>query len=404
MHKKDCKIIFVLFVASLFVRLLVLWMYPNAHLGSNAIEAYIGGAKKIITGTGFSDPSYPVFTPPLYATLIAAIFHAFGETLLPIKILQCILDSIIVVMILFIAGKIFGPKTANLSGILLAVYPFIIFPATYIGSETLFTFFLSFFILLSLYAIEYEVWYYYVAAGIILGLATLTRGTTQFYPIFFLLCLIIMGKFRRSMLLNFVTFCLSFILVIIPWTIRNYVVLNAFIPVALTGSVLLQGSSEEFLTISGKNNEYPKYFELLKSRGIERPRNGNPVEMNKFLTNAGLERYKIRFENNPFSIVSFTIKKFFRMWYATESGRNHVRILAINMPFYLLSIIGIVMALLTKKDKSFVILGVLIYFILIHLITLPLFRYIVPVVPYIIIFAAFAVTSLWERYQNAGLR
>ena len=40
MHKKDRKIIFVLFDASLFVRLLVLWMYPNAHLGSNAKEGF----------------------------------------------------------------------------------------------------------------------------------------------------------------------------------------------------------------------------------------------------------------------------------------------------------------------------------------------------------------------------
>ncbi len=394
------KVIIILFLVSLLIRLIVLWMLPAAHLGTNAVETYLGGAYKIINGTGFSDSSYPVFTPPLYAILIAASFSLFGESLIPIKIAQCFVDSLTVVMVFLIAKRMFGIKTALLSGAILTIYPFTIFTNIYIGTETLFTFLLSIVVLCSLYAIEYDKWRYYWAAGAVLGIATLTRGTTQFYPLFFFLTLFAMGKVSRLILLKSLAFCLAFALVILPWTLRNYVVLKTFIPVATTGSVFLQGSSEKFLTIEGKWKEEPEYLKLLESRGLKRPPEGKAYEMDQFLFRAGIETYKIRFENEPLSIVPFMIKKFLRLWYATESGANHGKILAINLLIYLWAICGIWLALRSKETTHFIILGLIIYFVLLHWISLPLFRYMVPVMPYIIAYAAFAVNVSWEKISK----
>src|SRR5262249_55010944 len=155
--------------------------------------------------------------------------------------------------------------------------------ATYIGSETFFTLLVSAFVLISIYAIESGQLRLYVSAGVTLGLATLMRGTTQYYPIVFVLLVLSLKKIDRSILTKCVAFCLAFALVILPWSVRNYIVLGDIIPVATAGSVLLQGSSEKFLTIAGKVSEYPAYFEVLKSRGIEAPTKATPGQADRFL-------------------------------------------------------------------------------------------------------------------------
>lgn len=61
----------LLFSASVFVRLFVFLIVPEPHLSTNASIAYLGGAHMLHDGNGFGDPTFPVFTPPLYAILIA---------------------------------------------------------------------------------------------------------------------------------------------------------------------------------------------------------------------------------------------------------------------------------------------------------------------------------------------
>ncbi len=389
-----------LFLIALAVRLIAVWAFPETHLGTNALIAYLGGAQMLVEGRGFADPSFPVFTPPLYAMFIAASTYIFGVGELPVRILQALADSLTVVLTFLIADRIFERPTAFLSSVLLILYPFSIYPVTYIGPETLFTFLLSLSLLLAIYAVTYQRANYYVEAGLLLGLATLMRGTTQFYPFFWLILLLAFHTVTRNMIRGYVAFCLCFALVIVPWTIRNYVVLREFVPVATTGSVFLQGSSEKFFTISGKRSEFPGYFEELKSRGLTQSASGTSVENDRFLWRAGLENYRIRFEQAPLSFVPFMLTKFSHLWYATESGKNQVKILTANMPIYLLSLVGIVVAIRSRNTLSCHLLGIVLYFVLLHWISLPLFRYMVPVMPYLIIYAAFGIVVLWEYLRG----
>ena len=394
------RIILGFFVLSLCIRLLALWLLPEPHLSTNAEIAYLGGAHLIVEGEGFRDPSYPVFTPPLYAIFIAVSLYLFDDDQIPVKIGQAFADSLTVVILYLITKHIFGPKTAFLSSVVLSIYPFSIYPLTYKGTETLFTFFLSIVVLLSIYAIKYDNFRYYFGAGIVLGLATLTRGTTQFYPFFFLFILLLLKKGSKLIMLRYVAFSLSFVLVILPWTLRNFLVLEDFIPVATGGSVFLQGSTERFFTVSGKTKELPKYFEFLKTKGIEvPPKESKDSEKDRFLFRAGLENYKMRVQNNPLSVVPFMVKKFFRLWYATESGRNHGIILAINMLIYPFALGGIILAWVRRKELALLLLGLILYFVILHWVSLPLFRYMVPVMPYVIAFGSFAIIGLVERLR-----
>lgn len=398
------KIMTIFFLSSLILRGLALWLSPVEHLSSNAVITYLGGAKMILNGKGLMDYSYPVFTPPLYAILIAFGSWVFGHDQLPIKVLQIVADSATTCVVMLIGREILGFRTALISGGLLVVYPFSIYASLYIGSETLFTLFLSCSILFFLWATSSSRLTWYLLAGCTLGIATLIRGTTQFFPLLAPVLLVLLDRtMSKRVIVGYLGFCFCFALIIAPWTIRNYLVLKEIVPVATASSVFLQGSHEDFLTIDGKTPGIPKYFLELENRGISRPPPGaGPVLKDRYLFRAGIEKYKIRAETDPLSFLPFMLMKFARMWYATESGRNHAIILFANLPLYILAIVGIISLFWQRRPPQsiWILLFVIAYFVILHWVSLPLFRYVLPIMPYVILLASIGILVCFERLKK----
>lgn len=395
-ERSALRITFCLFLVSLFLRSLALWLLPETHLSDNAITAYLGAADLIRNGEGFLDTSYPVFAPPLYAVIIAFIQTMFGNDQILIKIAQIIADSATSVTIFFIMREILNARVGLLSGSIYTIYPYAIYASTYIGSEAFFTFFLSVFVWFFTLSIKYQKLPFWVFAGFALGVTTMTRGTTQFLPLFMGLLLLRSkeGRLLRD-LGNYLLFCFCFALVISPWTIRNYVVLHEFVPVATGASVFLQGSAERFLTIEGKKKEWPQWFDQIKTKGIIRPHPGaSPVQWDRFQWRAGFESYRYQIENDPWSLVRFLGTKFARLWYATESGKNHTLIFASNVGIYLLAVLGLLILQVRKDPLTWILTFVVGYIVLLHWVSLPSFRYMVPAMPYIIGWAAVATLTI----------
>jgi hypothetical protein len=115
------------------------------------------------------------------------------------------------------------------------------------------------------------------------------------------------------------------------------------------------------------------------------------VEADRYALVAGLENYRLRLLTDPVSFVPFGASKFLHLWYATESGANHGIILAVNLPLYCAFVVGVVLAVKQGHRYAFLLLGLLGYFIVLHLAMVPLFRYMLPVMPYVIAFASFAL-------------
>ena len=167
------------------LRLTAFLILPAPDLDTSATEAYWGGANRLLHGVGFSDTSYPVFAPPLYAIFISLCLTLFGDSQVPVKIVQACVDAAMTIILYLIGREVFDARTGLLSAGIWAVYPFPIYLALTIASEPLFTLLLGIFVLLTIYAICSQRSRYYCAAGILLGLATLTRATTQFLPLMF---------------------------------------------------------------------------------------------------------------------------------------------------------------------------------------------------------------------------
>ena len=391
LHK---KLIAFLFVFSLLVKLLILAIIPAPELDESA-QIYLRAAHVLMDGKGLSEPSFPVYNPPLYPVFIATCLSLFGDDQVSVKIVQIFVDSLTMVLIYIVMREIFDVETALLSAGIFTLYPFSTYLAISIASEPLFTFFLAGFVLSSVYAIRYTKWWYYCVAGALLGLATLTRSTTQFVPLMLPVMLILLGKRGRDSIFCYAALCLSFVLVILPWTVRNYVVLDDFIPVGTSGGiVVLMGSSEKFLIIDGKSEMYQVYIP---------PAGGKPSQIDKFYTRAGIERHVVHLQTDPLDFVRFMAEKLARLWYATESGKNHSLILLSQLPIYVFAVIGMIFAWIKGKTAAWIPLCIVAYFIALHWLSLPLFRYMVPIMPYAIGLAAFAVVTVkneWLRSEK----
>lgn len=383
------KLIACIFVSSLLVKSLLLAIIPAPELDDSA-QINLRAAHLLMDGKGFSDPSFPVYNPPLYPIFIATCLSVFGDNQASVKIVQIFVDSLTIIMIYLIMKEIFNGATALLSAGTFSLYPFSTYLTISIASEPFFTFLLAGFVLSGVYAVRSIKWGHCCVAGILLGLATLTRGATQFVPLMLAVILILWGKRGRASILCYGALCLSFVLVILPWTVRNYLVLDDFIPVATSGGiVLLMGSSEEFLIIEGKPTMLRRYVP---------PEGGKPSQNDRFYTRAGLEIHMAHLQTDPLGFMTFMVKKFGRMWYATESGKNHSLILLSQLPLYLLAMIGIVFAWMKGKTSAWIPLCLIAYFIALHWLSLPLFRYMIPIMPYIIGLAAFAIVTVKNEW------
>lgn len=391
-ESKAHNIALLLFGVALIVRLTALVVLPEAHVSSNARESILGGAALIQDGQFINNPDYPMLVPPLTAIFTAAIQSLFGEGLLPIKLAQIVLDACMVVFVFHIGRLIFGHITALLGAGLLTVYPFAVFVPLFIGTEALFCFFLALFMLTLTKGLRNDVLSLFFVSGLALGLATLTRGTTLFLPFFLIGFFIWYYRNQTSpkVAVKTTLFMLGFILILSPWVARNYATLDAFIPSSTSSGPLLHGSSEEFWLISDREKELPKYYSYLRNeKGIIPPTNPTWVEKDRYYRRAAIEKYKDRWDSDPASFIPFLAKKFVRLWYGTESGENVAIVIAINIPIYILGLVGLWYLANARNRLGTLLILLLAYFVAIHVAVFAYFRYVIPIMPYVVLLAAY---------------
>lgn len=387
-----------IFALALISRLVAFEVLQEPHMAYNAIFAYVKGAEILVEGQGFSDPSFPVYTPPLYSILIAVLTILFNDGILATKLLQIGVDSFTAALMCLLFKNVFDDPTGVVAGIMWALYPFTIYSTLYIGTEAFFTFFIALFVVLLVQGIQTDKLYFYCVAGVVLGLATLVRGTTQFIPLMLPFILITFKKARVHWLRNYLLSLICFVIVILPWGVRNYFVLHEIIPVGANSTVILYGTYEPLLTIDTRQAELTRIFAEAKAKGIIPPgEERGPAERDGFLAKVAIENYRERLRSDPFGLAVFMVQKFCRLWYSTESGNNHGVTLAVNAGIYAFAIIGAFVVWKKKNGMALMLLGLVAYFVIIHWLTLPLFRYMLPVMPYVIAFAASGLLFVMER-------
>ncbi|WP_353572303.1 glycosyltransferase family 39 protein [Candidatus Albibeggiatoa sp. nov. BB20] len=137
---------------------------------------------------------------------------------------QAILSALVIIFAYIIFAEL-GYMWALFISLLVAFSPHLISATTFLLTETLFCFFLiTFLAVCSRLKINSYQWWLFFVAGLLLGLATLTRPWTQLFVVFFLVMLAVSLNQKRIGRITFTS--LGFICVIAPWLIRNYLIIG----------------------------------------------------------------------------------------------------------------------------------------------------------------------------------
>jgi 4-amino-4-deoxy-L-arabinose transferase-like glycosyltransferase len=254
-------------LAGLAVRLLFLVFEPPTPLVADEWMWTTWGAKVLPSEeVGFSPLKLRfVFHPPVYPYFIgihSAIFGSLEGTLAAVKVTQCLLGALLVLAVGRIGAVTFGDRAGLFAAAVTAFYPELVWFCSHLWAETVFAVVLWWGFERLLQADTRGSVGVAAAAGVLFGVAILTRETVLYYlPVAaFWLAWRRSGGGRRAAIL-----LATALLVVLPWTIRNWAIFKTFIPVSTAGAMnLWQGNTplsrpevyEEYWAVRGRVQKY----------------------------------------------------------------------------------------------------------------------------------------------------
>lgn len=173
------------------------------------------------------------FMGPGYQYFLGFLYSVFGHHLPVVWFFQALLHTITALFLFLIASRLFGPKGERVGLIAAALYLFCIdllqMPAMTM-TETLYLFSLSLTTYVFVRFYQSSTWLLAALLGIVGGLSVMIRPTALLF-----LAAVAAAVFFKREFLKTVVVLLCAVLVIAPWTIRNYLVYDQFILTTAAG-------------------------------------------------------------------------------------------------------------------------------------------------------------------------
>ena len=384
---------------------------------------YLSIAKSLTDGKGYClTPGIPTaLRIPGYPLYVAALFHFFGSSLNVALIGNAFLIALLPALTFALAVPAFGRRTAVVAAFFCALNPGLYyFGLTDAMSESLFAVLLCAGVVLwqraqAPYAFEgwaslasywdtaktslrnlpeaqFSIWFA-LAAGILFGLASLTRTGFLALPVFLLLMEFAVRRHSIS-LKKAAVLCVAFVLVLLPWGLRNRAVMGTLTFSSTNDGRTLLGS---MLAAQQKRGDWhnpeflaPEYAQIRKMPdGIER----NRAETHMAI----VEMKKI-----PLSTVPEVVeKRVLRFWVplnrivSDEFGRSaNIAVNVFYFPAMLLAAFGLWRA---RRNPAMVPLWtIFVYMTLLVAISWGGTRFRYPVEPFLAVFAAHGLFELYK--------
>jgi 4-amino-4-deoxy-L-arabinose transferase-like glycosyltransferase len=245
----------LMFVAALSLRVANAWLATGPHASPASDPAtYDTVAWNLARGAGFSLDGaggvYPTaFVPPLLPWITSLLYRAVGHDYFAAVLLGCVIGSLVPLLLAGFATRMFGSSTGRLAGWLAVVHPLLVFFCGHLLTETPFTVMLLLALLLSAEWVKTPRSGRAFGTGIAWGLAALTRPTALALPLLVAAWAWVPLGFAlpaRSRLRQIALLLLGLAITVGPWTLRNALVMHAFVPVTTgAGGALLVGNNAE---------------------------------------------------------------------------------------------------------------------------------------------------------------
>ena len=237
--------VLLIIIAFVVPRLALLAAASDGMSLSGDSKWYFDRAVSIVHGDGYAFDGKPTaFWPVGYPGFLALLFFAFPESLQTALIANFCLSAVTLVCSFRIFQELqLAGGWAMLGTFILALFPNFIFYGNLVLSESLMMALLSGSILLLLLAKRNH---QFVLAGILFGLATLVKSQVLFLPVFGFVFDIWNQRSRKMAIIGqYLLLAIGMSAMVLPWTLRNYVVFDRFILVQSNGGYnLLMGYNE----------------------------------------------------------------------------------------------------------------------------------------------------------------
>lgn len=375
------------------VRALFLWLEPDTSPIADE-RTWLGWAEIVLSERVGLHPlrMAMIFHPPGYPYFLAAFLGPFGS-LVAVKWAQVVVSTALVPASSLIATRLFGSRVGLVAAGVVALYPELIWFSVHFWCETL---------LLAL-------WWWAVerltaadasartspaiAAGLLWGLAILTRETVLYLlPVAGLWLVWRREDSRRWVRAG--VFVVVALAVVAPWTWRNWVKFGAFVPVSTAGGLnLYQGNAP--LT---RQQVYDRYY-AVEGR----------IEMYRWARSEGI---KAILDRQPWWLFEKLRDEMPRFWEADSLALIHVKRGAYGevapgaarvawavmaLPFIaVVAGFGLALVAMRPDRGSILLLVLLILYNGMHVATHGFARYRLPVLPVVLLFAAWSLSRWWR--------
>ena len=411
-----------IFILALCVRIIYFFQLKSSpffyYIGNKLDpQIYYEWALRIAQGDWFDKDIF--IGMPLYAYFLGMIFLVFGKNIAAAIFFRLLLSSVNCLLVFLIAKKLFSIGVAVVAGIIAVLYlPFLFNDAMLTSSVVVTT--LNYLALGLLILFEKKnLFSLLVAAGAVLGLATLARANT----VLFLPCVILwlVFAFRTFSLakrfLFAVTVSLSMLVVILPITIRNYIVTGEKVLITSYGGINFYignnpGATGLFSLPKGVRSDSLGMIEDF--RKIAEGLTGKKMtltEASHFWTRNTLGLIRLE----PIKFIKLMFRKFFYFWNGFEIPdvmdyyfmKRYVGILRWPLFSFVLigplSLLGLVLSF-QRRNTLFLPYAFMISYMVSILLFFIHARYRLAIVPSLIIFAAFGLDWIFNKLAKKDYR
>lgn len=375
-------------ILALVVRLLMVAAWPGlVPVSPDLVDRYDPIAESLLRGEGFALGGRPTaISPPAFPLLLAATRSVFGDSRTAFRAVLSALDAVTCVIWFFLVRRLFDDRLAGLVGVGLALCPYLIFAVYVATSDTLFLLLHSVAVLLAVLLSERPSGRLAFATGIAFAAATLCRAVPLLLPAMLIPAVIVSARLTRRAGVRVAAGLVSgFVLALLPWTVRNAAIFHRFVPVQTLGGY------HAFLATTDLHD--PRTWETLRA---ERHSGESAVQSDASM----YDRAWNRIERDPVEFVKLAAGRLVSMWYASHSGALKKVLLPVNGALLALGAVGVI--LMRRRWRQLLPLyAVFAYYVGLHSVILAIFRYLLPIVPILVTFAAVPIAALLDRRRKS---
>jgi len=195
--------------------------------------------ENLLSGKGYAQDGAPVATtPPLYVLFLAGVY-GLGATPATVRVVQAVLGAAACLLLYVIGRKMFDDQVALLAALLLSVHPAYTYVAGLHLTENAFLPLLLLALLCAVTLGSRPSAREALMLGAAAGLGSLARAAfLGFLPFLLVWVLLRDGPRSVSAYRTVALVVLGFAAVLAPWTVRNALVLRAFVPVQSNGALV----------------------------------------------------------------------------------------------------------------------------------------------------------------------